>query len=351
MPKSVFEASQEVRKANAKTGGFTQGNNLNALVQARQHAPANVEVVGQVNQGLEIVVAGQALTFYHNIFSADQLDLLYVVEETNGRNQSLLTEAALKPLTLAIERRGQIYPGVGLKHADGRIEVLDGSRRLKVAKGRKTSFLCLVADVSSCEDSLSNESKAELRRDLQTAVEPSLYELGLECLHLEKTLGSGKAVAEHLAVSEATVSRAKKAAAIPMELMVLFDDFNQLSHPEYTALWKLYVADASETMDFKGLADEVESSLANQDFKDAADQKAAVLKSLKSSAVKSAGGKASKVVSEPLFNSNSNWRGKKKSKPTGRNGYLNVVYDLSRVPASVVSQIDELLKQISDKSE
>ena len=96
--------------------------------------------------------------------------------EVNGREQDFLTPESLQDLA-SLEFQ-QFYPEVGRKIAD-KIDVLDGSRRcawfLQNAKAA-AQFKILIS-----KDDISVEDAKALAKQMQTAKEHNLREIGRRC--------------------------------------------------------------------------------------------------------------------------------------------------------------------------
>jgi ParB family chromosome partitioning protein len=180
--------------------------------------------------------SGSQATFNEVTLSYEQVrDNTYVTFEVNGRDQSLLTKDSLSDLA-SLEFQ-QFYPAVG-RELDGKIDVLDGSRRrawFLQNRGKVQTFRILVT-----QDQISYSDAKALAKQLQTAKEHNQREIGLQC---KAIMASGdftqEDVAKVMRMSRPAVSKALKAASIDDKLITLFADVNLLSHTDYSLLDKV----------------------------------------------------------------------------------------------------------------
>lgn len=183
------------------------------------------------------LASGATATFNEVTLSYEQVrDTTYVTFDVNGRDQSLLTKESLQDLD-SLEFQ-QFYPAVG-REVEGKIDVLDGSRRrawFLLQQGRVEHFRMLVT-----QQEISVADAKALAKQLQTAKEHNLREVGLQCLAIQQTeQGITQAtIAERMGLSQAGVSKAMKAASVDERLVTLFPDSSTLSHPDYTLLAKV----------------------------------------------------------------------------------------------------------------
>lgn len=176
--------------------------------------------------------SGNTATFNEVTLSHEQVrDETIVTFDVNGRDQSLLTPESLSDLN-SLEFQ-QFYPAVG-REVDGKIDVLDGSRRrawFLLQEGRVESFRILVT-----QDDISVADAKALAKQLQTAKEHNLREIGKQCLAIKASNAelTQAEIAKQVGLSQAGVSKAIKAASIDETLVKLFPVANALSHPDYT---------------------------------------------------------------------------------------------------------------------
>lgn len=190
-----------------------------------------------VSQSMEWTLASGAKALFNEVaLSHDQVKEDTVVTfHVNGRDQSLLTKESLEDLN-SLEFQ-QFYPAVG-RQVDGKIDVLDGSRRrawFLLQEGHIKEFRILVTN-----DELSMADAKALAKQLQTAKEHNQREIGLQCKAL---MDSGEYTQEYIAkmvgISRPAVSKALKAASIDARIIALFPVVNELSHADYYVLGKI----------------------------------------------------------------------------------------------------------------
>jgi ParB family transcriptional regulator, chromosome partitioning protein len=163
-------------------------------------------------------------------------DNTFVQFDVNGRDQTALTPASLTDLeSLSLQ---QFYPAVG-HESDGKINILDGSRRrawFLLQEGKIESFRLLVT-----KDDISFADAKALAKQLQTAKEHNLREIGMQCLALKQSNDSltQTDIAKALNISQAAVSKSIKAASVPADLVSLFPVVNELSHADYSILFSV----------------------------------------------------------------------------------------------------------------
>lgn len=236
-PGSV-EAQQSAAKSNVESLTKQLSNELEKSGQSSAgylKQQFGIEAVGQ--SMVWQLASGAVATFDEVTLSYGQVrDNTYVTFDVNGRDQSLLTKESLEDLS-SLEFQ-QFYPAVGYE-IDGKIDVLDGSRRrawFLLHEGRVKSFRILVT-----QDEISIADAKALAKQLQTAKEHNLREIGLQCLAIQQVNeGITQAdIAQQVGLSQAGVSKAMKAASIDEQLVLLFPDSSALSHPDYTLLSKV----------------------------------------------------------------------------------------------------------------
>lgn len=188
-------------------------------------------------QFIELAVAGQDLVSFELVkIPADKVESDTLVFEQNAREQSFLNQHALSDILTTLEERGQQYPAVGRRTRDGKIEVLDGSRRRMSCILVKRDFLIYVAENIETEH-------AKFLSDVANAHKPlSLYERGREMQAKldSKEAADQKALAALFQCSEALVSGALKAAALPLELLRAYPNVGDLGRPTIVKLHKQF---------------------------------------------------------------------------------------------------------------
>ncbi|KEQ11337.1 hypothetical protein GZ77_26000 [Endozoicomonas montiporae] len=158
----------------------------------------------------------------------------FVNAEVNGRDQNTLTPESVADITRTIKTH-QWFPAIGRFSKDGKIEILDGSRRRLAAIEAKTGLNILVAE----EDvELTTEDARAIANEVQTAREHSIRDLGTSLLPLWESGMKQADIAKARQLSVAKVNRALTAGRVPLAMIKVFPDPNELSHPNYNDLLK-----------------------------------------------------------------------------------------------------------------
>ncbi|MBD1575952.1 ParB/RepB/Spo0J family partition protein [Vibrio sp. S11_S32] len=215
---------------NAKLFGKSNKRRASTPIEAQAAAKDKAQVI-------ELAIAGKALVSFELMsIPAVEIKDQTLVFAQNSREQSFLNEHALSDILSTLKERGQQYPAVGRRNKNGKIEVLDGSRRRMSCILAQKDFLIYVADEIETED-------AKFLSDVANAHKPlSLYERGREMQH---KLDSGeasdqKSLAQIFQCSEALVSGALKAAALPIEILTIYPNVSDVGRPTIVKLHKLY---------------------------------------------------------------------------------------------------------------
>lgn len=164
-----------------------------------------------------------------NILHDDIETQTYVDNAVNGRDQAFLTPESVSDIARTI-RLQQFFPAIG-REVEGRIEVLDGSRRRAACLFNDTSFEVLVT-----KDELSLTDARQLAIDIQTAKEHTLRELGKRLQLMYPDEMNKSEIAELEGLSAAKVTRAYQAAAVPDEMIAVFPTVSELSISDYQTL-------------------------------------------------------------------------------------------------------------------
>ena len=215
---------------NARLFGKANKRHVSSPQEAQNAAKDQAQVI-------ELAVAGEDIVTFELL----RIPAAVVADETivfsdNAREQSFLNEHALSDILSTLKERGQQYPAVGRKSLDGKIEVLDGSRRRMSCILADKDFLIYVA-----ED--INSAHAKFLSDVANAHKPlSLYEKGKE---MQAKLNNGeaedqKALAKMFQCSEALVSGALKAADLPLSLLQAYPNVADLGRPTIVKLHKQF---------------------------------------------------------------------------------------------------------------
>ncbi|WP_070968803.1 ParB/RepB/Spo0J family partition protein [Vibrio sonorensis] len=215
---------------NARLFGKANKRRASTPQEAQQAAKEQAQII-------ELAVAGEEVVAFELVrIPASEVAERTTVFSDNAREQSFLNEHALSDVLATLKERGQQYPAVGRRTEDGKIEVLDGSRRRMSCILAEREFMVYVGDNISGEH-------AKFLSDVANAHKPlSLYEKGKE---MQAKLSSGeaedqKALAKMFQCSEALVSGALKAADLPLELLRAYPNVAELGRPTIVKLHKKF---------------------------------------------------------------------------------------------------------------
>lgn len=176
------------------------------------------------------LASGNKATFNPENIPANQVaERTFVDQQTNGRDQQALTAESVADIARTIALQ-QFIPVIG-RSVDGKIEILDGSRRRAAAIYENVGLVALVTD-----EKLSSADARQLAKDIQTAKEHNLREIGQQLAVFESQGLKQKEIAKLNGMSEARVSRALQAARVPEALLALFPDQAELSFADYKFL-------------------------------------------------------------------------------------------------------------------
>ena len=298
-----------------------------------------------VSQSIEWTLASGAKALFNEVtLSHDQVKEDTVVTfHVNGRDQSLLTKESLEDLN-SFEFQ-QFYPAVG-RQVDGKIDVLDGSRRrawFLLQEGRIKEFRILVTN-----DDISMADAKALAKQLQSAKEHNLREIGMQCVALQKVNQeiTQAEIAQQVGLSQAGVSKAIKAANVSEKLVQLFPVVNALSHPDYALLDKVMKA-CDESKSLNNFISRIAKKVVNiQAEYSTQDQKDAIVSAIKSE-LKLAEAKKEKAEVEVTTLAEFDAKGMfARKKVKGR----NFSYEFGRLSKEVQAELDRAIKSVLDKN-
>ncbi|HEI6967649.1 TPA: ParB family protein [Yersinia enterocolitica] len=171
----------------------------------------------------------KAVFMFETILAEDIAERSFLSLATNGRDQAGVTEESLQDIIRTI-RLQQFFPAIG-RIIDGKIEILDGSRR------RAAALICHVdLNVLVTQDDIDMDDARKLAADIQTAKEHNLREIGLRLLLLRDSGMNQKEIAQSERLSPAKVTRAIQAASVPEVMLELFPVQYELTYPDYKLL-------------------------------------------------------------------------------------------------------------------
>ncbi|RVU72255.1 ParB/RepB/Spo0J family partition protein [Pantoea dispersa] len=266
----------------------------------------------------------------------------YVDATINGRDQAFLTEESVSDISRTIKLQ-QFFPAIG-REVDGRIEVLDGSRRRAACLYSGMPFEVLVT-----KDGLSLSDARQLAIDIQTAKEHTLRELGnrLKLMYPEHMNQSDIAAAEGL--SPAKVTRAFQAASVPDEMIAVFPSVGELSINDYKTLLDIAEKAASRQISVQELAEGVRERIALDALTEHDDPavKAKIIGYFRAASAEPKSTRdAKKVVTEKIaeFGDKKQFARKK----TDAEKRL-VTYEFSRLPVAWQAELDDAVKAVIEK--
>ncbi|POT54727.1 chromosome partitioning protein ParB [Citrobacter amalonaticus] len=270
--------------------------------------------------------------------SSDVEKKTFVRQETNGRDQSALTRDSLKDIIRTI-RFQQFFACIGVVDGE-RIEILDGSRRRAAAMEAHTPLNIMVTS-----DKLTAEEARQLAKDIQTAKEHNIREVGLRLLSLKEAGLTQKEIAEKEGLSQAKVTRAIQAATVPQELISLFPVQYELSFSDYKNLSELDERLTEKSIVCTQLIEKISSqldSLVADEHLQEDEKKAAILKLIaKGAASLIAAPAKEKATVSPL------WSFKEKDKyARKRVKGRSFTYEFNRLSKELQGEIDAAIQNV-----
>ncbi|TBL61476.1 ParB family protein [Hafnia paralvei] len=262
----------------------------------------------------------------------------FVDTSVNGRDQAMLSRESVSDISRTIKLQ-QFFPAIG-REVNGRIEILDGTRRRAACLYNNVKFEILVT-----KDDIDLADARQLAKDIQTAREHSLRELGKR---LAVTYGSCMtkeeiALAEN--ISSAKVTRAFQAASVPDEMISVFPVINDISLSDYQFLLKLSEEANYKKTPVKELMEKVRQKLMTLSDYPSID-KSKILAVLRAESKELTSRPTKTIETEKLRDfANRNQFARKKTDSKKR----LVVYEFSRISNEVQSEIDEAIRRILEK--
>jgi ParB family chromosome partitioning protein len=282
---------------------------------------------------------GKKVSFKRLPLSFDEIkNKTFVREDINGRDQSALTAESLLDITSTLKDQ-QFFPVIGVLHPDGRIELLDGSRR-------RASALLLECGLEALltRDSITTAEARALAKSIQTAKEHTLRDIGLRLQKMKSSGVSQKSIAELEGFSQSKVTRALQAAAVSSEILTVFPDQSQLTHPDYKALLDVEEICRAEGIEIELLIQNHQEEFDNlsEKYEIAEDLKNAVLSYLKRVAAQiNSVDTKEKAVITPLWTFTDKNRYARK-----RTSARAFTYEFNRLPQEVQAELDLVIEKI-----
>lgn len=176
---------------------------------------------------------GSQRRFMLRVIPHDDIEALTDVPAINGRDQSLLTRESVRDILQSLTVSGQYYPAIGNLNADGKIDVLAGSRRRKACIYAGCDFKILLPEspisladaefIAEATNAQKELSVVELAQRWQQMLDEGLYP-------------DQKGLSAALGRSPATVTRILKAARIPRPWLLQVPDVYALSYAQINNL-------------------------------------------------------------------------------------------------------------------
>ncbi len=313
----------------------TIGRQLNSQLAAEQVPSDGREQIFTLKSGRRIKFRLIAVP------SNDVDSKTYVRLATNGRDQSALTKESLKDIIKTIKFQ-QFFPCIGVMDGE-QIEILDGSRRRAAAIHVHASL-----DVMVTNEHLSSEEARQLAKDIQTAKEHNLREIGIRLQSLKDNGLSQKEIAEIEGLSQAKVTRAMQAASVPQELISLFPIQSELSFSDYKSLLEIDESLQQKNIGYQLFQEtmkfQLDEIMSNEKLAED-EQKAAVVKLISKTALSLLSTPAKeKVVLTSLWNFEEKDKFARK-KVKGR----SFAYEFNRLPKEIQSEIDLAISDVLNK--
>lgn len=286
---------------------------------------------------------GRKVTFkFIRVPSSEVETTTFVNQDTNGRDQLALTKESLKSIIKTIKFQ-QFFACIGVQKGE-RIEILDGSRRRASAIIVHTGL-----DVMVTNEHLSAEEARQLAKDIQTAKEHNLREIGLRLLGLKESGLNQKDIAETEGMSQAKVTRAMQAAAVPQELILLFPVQSELSFSDYKSLLEisenLSIKDISSQQLVESLSEELDVIISDDRNADD-EQKARILKLISKA--------SNTLISKPPKDRSivsSLWSFDEKDKfARKRIKGRTLTYEFNRMPKELQDELDKAIDEVLNRN-
>lgn len=284
--------------------------------------------------------SGKKATFELKTIPAETLAQdTYVDLLTNGRDQSALTPESLIDITRTITLQ-QFFPAIG-RYVDGKIEILDGSRRRAAALEMQVDLNILVTDTE-----INTEDARQLALDIQTAKEHNLREVGLRLLLLRSSGLNQTEIANTQKLSKAKVTRAIQAASVPSMMLNVFPIQSELVYNDYKTLLDIATLFEKKQLDVDSLVNTVSDEIDNVSEQLESDEltKLALKLYREHSAIMVDKPKAEKAKVVAL------WKFDDKNKyARKRNKERDFSYEFSRLPKNLQEELDLVIMETLKK--
>lgn len=202
---------------------------------AQQQATNYSKQLQSKANSIALPIDGTDVEFELIIVPFNEIKTTTTVFKDNARLQMNLNEVSVSDILGTIKQRGQQYPAIGRYLEDGRIEVLDGSRRRFSCMLASADFLIYVTRGNI------NDTNLRFLSDVANKQKPlSLFEKGLQ---YEKMLKDGvyedaKELAVFEGITESSVSAARSSLELPDNIRELIPSIGDLGRPLLNSLRK-----------------------------------------------------------------------------------------------------------------
>jgi len=266
----------------------------------------------------------------------------FVDAAVNGRDQSFLTPESISDISRTIKLQ-QFFPAIG-REVEGRIEILDGSRRRAACIFNGTPFEVLIT-----KDELTLADARQLAVYIQTAKEHTLRELGkrLKLMYPDDMNQADIAAAEGL--SPAKVTRAFQAASVPDEIISVFPSVSELSITDYQTLLEIAEKARAKNVSVDALAAAVRERMDNDvtSIPDDLSVKAKIISFFRSESAES---KATRGDKKVLTEKIAEFADKKQFARKKTNAEKRLItYEFSRLPAAFQAELDAAVKAVLER--
>jgi len=284
--------------------------------------------------------SGKQVEFVKTVILSGEIESkTFVDTSVNGRDQTMLSRESVNDISRTIKLQ-QFFPAIG-REVKGRIEILDGTRRRAACIYNNAKFEILVT-----KDDIELADARQLAKDIQTAREHSLRELGKR---LELTYGTSitkEEIARAEDISSAKVTRAFQAASVPDEMISVFPVINDISIADYQYLLKLSEEANNKKMSVKELMEKVRQKLMTLPDYPTLD-KSRILAVLREESKAFTNKPTKTIKTEKLKDfTDRNQFARKKTDSKKR----LVIYEFSRVSNEIQLEIDEAIRRILEKT-
>lgn len=286
------------------------------------------------------LASGDKVEFELKTVAADKLENeTFVDAKINGRDQQALTPESLADITRTIPLQ-QFFPAIG-RMVDGKIEILDGSRRRAAAMLTQRPLNILVTN-----SAISADNARQLAADIQTAKEHNIREVGQRLMLLRNDGMTQKEIAQSQNMSASKVTRAIQAATVPSDMLSLFSVQSELSYNDYKLLLDIATDFEKRKLDLVELILSVDEELDGSDQNITADERCqAVLKAYKQ--------RSTQMIAKPKTNKGQLTTLKtfddKNVFARKREKNRDFSYEFSRLPKSVQQELDKVIAETLDK--